>query len=345
MIKRHLKATFVPHAGNRYKPHLIRRWGLLVAVLVVLGAQGLYNYQTTGQFRVLSYATNVSAGDLLSLTNQQRSSNGSGQLTYSPKLGSAAQAKANHMIANNYWAHVAPDGTTPWDFIAQVGYSYIKAGENLAYGFASSSGVVNGWMNSPSHRANLLDAKFKNVGFGIANGSKYQGGPNTVVVAMYGQPVAVTTTNKVSSPTTPTTTTNTSPAPTKPAPSPSTTRKPATKTKTAKPETKNVHSTLAELSEQPIQVVAGATDGIKDDQAQAVTWAASFLNGGANWSQYAALAVVTVLGLVFAVRHLIALKSFVLHGEHYVMGHPFIEAVLVYGSIWASLLTTYGVVR
>ena len=63
------------------------------------------------------------------------------------------------------------------------------AGENLAYGFDTSLGVVNGWMASPTHRDNVLLPDYEEVGFGIANGEDYQGTENTVVVAMYGDPV------------------------------------------------------------------------------------------------------------------------------------------------------------
>jgi hypothetical protein len=154
---------------------------------------------------VLSYATNISSTALLEATNQQRLSNHTTTLQLNDKLTAAAQAKANDMATRNYWAHYTPDGTPPWAFFEGAGYAYQKAGENLAYGFISSNDTVAGWMNSPSHRENLLDNAFQEVGFGFADVANYQGqGPETIIVAEYGSPgpaaSTVTPTIKVSGP-------------------------------------------------------------------------------------------------------------------------------------------------
>lgn len=142
---------------------------------------------------VLAYATAVSSDGLLNATNQRRSDATVGSLSIDTKLTQAAQAKANDMATRNYWAHNTPEGTPPWTFITNAGYSYSRAGENLACGFNESTQVITGWYNSPSHRDNLLGAEYKHVGFGIANAANYNCGdlavnPQTVVVAMYGTP-------------------------------------------------------------------------------------------------------------------------------------------------------------
>ncbi len=127
---------------------------------------------------------------LLSATNSQRSKNNENALEINSKLNKAAQAKADDMAKRNYWSHNTPDGKAPWTFIAKADYSYEKAGENLAYGFATSDEVVSGWMNSPPHRANVLDSGYKDVGFGFANNNNFDNnGAATVVVAMYGAPI------------------------------------------------------------------------------------------------------------------------------------------------------------
>jgi hypothetical protein len=109
----------------------------------------------------------------------------------------SAQAKADHMAQNMYFAHDAPDGTTPWYFIDQSGYQYNSAGENLALTNQSASSVVDGWFNSPGHYANMMSSTFVEVGYGIAyvptftyEGTTY----NNVylVAAHYGQPVLTT---------------------------------------------------------------------------------------------------------------------------------------------------------
>ncbi len=151
---------------------------------------------------VLSYATNVSSSSLLEDTNQQRLTNHVAPLKINPKLAEAAQSKANDMAKRNYWSHNTPDGSPPWSFIDSAGYTYQKAGENLAYGFGSSNDTVTGWMNSPPHRENLLDSAFQDVGFGYANVPNYQNkGEETVVVAMYGlSRIALTPTTSTGTP-------------------------------------------------------------------------------------------------------------------------------------------------
>lgn len=139
---------------------------------------------------VLGSSSNFSIDSLLSSTNAQREANNEKPLAANAQLSAAAQAKANDMVSKNYWSHNAPDGQTPWTFIGSAGYQYQAAGENLAYGFASASQVINGWMNSAEHRANILDADYQDVGFGIAESPNFQGkGPEVVIVAEYAQPV------------------------------------------------------------------------------------------------------------------------------------------------------------
>jgi hypothetical protein len=93
--------------------------------------------------------------------------------------------KADYMFAKDFWAHNGPDGTTPWYFIKKSGYTYVYAGENLARGFTSSSDVVTAWMNSPTHRENMLSPNYKDIGFSIKKG-KLLGEDTTLVVEMFG---------------------------------------------------------------------------------------------------------------------------------------------------------------
>lgn len=142
---------------------------------------------------VLPYATNVSVTGLLNATNQQRSNNGEGELNLNTSLTQAAQAKSYDMASHDYWAHTSPDGKAPWVFVTNAGYQYTKAGENLAYGFLTSDNVISGWMNSPEHKANILDTAYQDVGFGFADSPDFDNnGPATIVVAMYGEPIGAT---------------------------------------------------------------------------------------------------------------------------------------------------------
>ncbi|HSX31110.1 MAG TPA: CAP domain-containing protein [Candidatus Saccharimonadales bacterium] len=194
------KSARVPHnhhkrsAGHhRQSQHYVKAYWPYLPVFAVLSLGVIVNnWLTTVHHSVLGYSTGISAQVLLAETNDQRNSKHEPALQLSSELTAAAQAKANDMAARGYWSHVTPDGTQPWSFIDASGYKYEAAGENLAYGFGSSSQVMTAWMHSPEHRANILDAVYQDVGFATANAPNYQGtGPQTIVVAMYGEPLGM----------------------------------------------------------------------------------------------------------------------------------------------------------
>jgi len=184
---------------------------LVIGSLLVLGfksgalTQGLRH--PGGQ--VLAYSTSMQSQILLAASNGQREQSHTSDLILDGQLEKAAQAKADDMAKRDYWNHVTPDGSPPWVFFAAADYHYQKAGENLAAGFNNEQSVINAWMASASHRHNLLDPAYRDVGFGMANIADYKaagGGPMTVVVAFYGDPVgnfdtpAVVTGQKVQPP-------------------------------------------------------------------------------------------------------------------------------------------------
>lgn len=159
---------------------------LALALLAVQGNSGGALELTHNKKDVLAYASSMTISDLLAATNKSRTDNGLSPLSLDSSLNTSAQLKANDMVANNYWSHVAPDGTQPWHWFDQVGYKYSTAGENLAYGFGTGKEVEVAWINSPTHKANVL-GDYEDVGFGIANSATFQGHENTVVVAHYGK--------------------------------------------------------------------------------------------------------------------------------------------------------------
>jgi uncharacterized protein YkwD len=158
----------------------------LIAIFV-LG--GVLSNSLTPKSSVLGSTNNYSGYNLLSATNDQRKNNDLTVLKLNSSLNSAAQTKANDMVSNNYWSHITASGKTPYSFITAEGYNYQLAGENLAYGFNNASEVITGWMNSPEHRANILNKSYQDVGFGVASSKNFVNeGPEVVVVAMYAQP-------------------------------------------------------------------------------------------------------------------------------------------------------------
>lgn len=157
-----------PHPKNNHRAHVLHPKALLFFIAFFIFSSLLFSSNPVAS-RVRAYA-DISTQELLNFTNQKRTENGLQALSNNSQLAEAASKKADDMFAKNYWAHNSPDGTTPWVFIKQSGYSYVYAGENLARGFSSASDVVNAWMASPTHRANILSSNFKDVGFAVKSG-------------------------------------------------------------------------------------------------------------------------------------------------------------------------------
>jgi len=187
--RHHARKWLIPHKSNRHRPHLVRPHGLALVAVAILAIQLSFNMAVTGHPKVLGYASSISADQLVALTNQQRTANGLPALSVDARLVNSSNMKAQDMFTKDYWAHNSPDGTTPWYWFGQAGYSYSYAGENLAKDFDTSSGVMDGWMASSGHRANILSPNYTNIGITVMNGTLL-GAPTTLVVAHYGAPVA-----------------------------------------------------------------------------------------------------------------------------------------------------------
>lgn len=184
-VHRHVKLAVVPHKANQFRPHAIRRYGIAAILVFVLLAQGIYNGVTSGN--ILGTQAQITSVGLLAATNQARADDNEAPLSLNAELSKAARLKVKSMFDQQYWAHVAPDGTTPWHWFNEVEYSYAEAGENLAKNFTTSSSTISAWLASPSHRANVLKSDYKDVGFAIMDGV-LDGKQTTLVVALYGTP-------------------------------------------------------------------------------------------------------------------------------------------------------------
>jgi hypothetical protein len=180
---------FLPHPENKTRAGLLSHKAILVYCLLIVFATGMFRLIPLVFPGVLGYASDINVSDLLKDTNKKRTEAGLSELRLNQKLTEAASKKASHMFTKNYWAHISPDGTEPWDFILGENYDYIYAGENLAKNFSHSDDVVDAWMNSPSHRDNLLSPNYDEVGFSVKNGV-LDGYETTLVVQMFGRPRA-----------------------------------------------------------------------------------------------------------------------------------------------------------
>lgn len=184
-VSNFLHHFFIPHEKNNYRARSLHVdfLGFYLVFALLLS----FAFKQVGLTNVLGYATDISVEKLYQLTNSEREKNGLPALTYNDKLAVAAAAKAQNMFGENYWAHYSPSGKTPWEFILSSGYRYELAGENLAKNFLFSDGVVSAWMNSPTHRDNVLKRDYTEVGFAIVNGV-LNGEQTTLVVQMFGKP-------------------------------------------------------------------------------------------------------------------------------------------------------------
>lgn len=184
-IKNFFHHLFIPKEDNNFRSKLLHLDFLSYYLLLALFFTFLF--KATPLSNILGYATDISIQKLYELTNQERQKYNLPPLNYNEKLSAAAYQKALDMFNKNYWAHFGPNGETPWQFILNSGYQYEYAGENLAKNFLFSQNVVSAWMNSPTHRENILRKDYTDIGFAVVNGN-LNGEPTTLVVQMFGKP-------------------------------------------------------------------------------------------------------------------------------------------------------------
>lgn len=111
--------------------------------------------------------------EVVRLVNVQRANNGLRELTYDWELSRVARYKSQDMKDNNYFSHTSPTYGSPFQMMKSFGISYRSAGENIARGQATPEAVVNAWMNSSGHRANILNSSFTHIGVGYVASGRY----------------------------------------------------------------------------------------------------------------------------------------------------------------------------
>lgn len=181
-----MKKTFIPHKKNNYHPYFFRRASLVV-LLLITSLTGLIGITGALVFQKTDLLAEIRTAFLIDLANEDREEAGLVELTRNPLLTQAATLKAKDMVERGYFDHTSPDGTAPWDWMDAVGYDYAYAGENLAIHFFDSERVHDAWMQSPSHRANILQEKFTEIGIATIEG-EFNGQKTTFVVQMFGRP-------------------------------------------------------------------------------------------------------------------------------------------------------------
>ncbi|MFA6486188.1 MAG: CAP domain-containing protein [Candidatus Magasanikbacteria bacterium] len=192
-MRKTLKKYFIPHRGNNYHPHILHTKravfyaGVFVAMKVlVVGFVLLLPLEAFVMPDVLVEEQR----QIIAYTNEIRERQGLPTMSETVVLDRSAGAKALDMASNGYFAHEGPKQRNLAYFLGKAGYDYETAGENLAMGFADAREVVDAWVKSPTHLANLIDKDFTDLGIGIESGY-YDGVPTVYIAQHLGLPATV----------------------------------------------------------------------------------------------------------------------------------------------------------
>ncbi|HWA64269.1 MAG TPA: CAP domain-containing protein [Candidatus Paceibacterota bacterium] len=185
-LRHHSIRWFIAHELNGFRPKILEWKYFILALVIIVGVKGL-SVATYTRSLGADIFNQITQSDLYTLTNQTRAEQNVPALAISPVLEQVAEMKLQDMIAHDYFAHVSPDGVTPWAWFDKARYRYAVAGENLAMDFASSDQVMQAWLNSETHRKNILMPDFTEIG--IATGAAMiDGQTRTIVVQEFARP-------------------------------------------------------------------------------------------------------------------------------------------------------------
>lgn len=129
----------------------------------------------------------ITAANVLRLMNDYRATEGLPPLHDNERLDLAAGDRMHHMEEESFWAHESPDGQSPFQWLDRRAYNYRAAGENLAYGFETARLLVQSWMESRGHRANIMSPNYEDCGIAIIDGSTLGPATGKSIVVMFGR--------------------------------------------------------------------------------------------------------------------------------------------------------------
>jgi len=181
-----IKNWFLPTKENNFQPGVLSDRSISIFILLFLLIKVIFSFNLI-LVKQSSLCADISAQRVLALTNEVRQQYSLPIVQEDSLLDKAAQEKAQDMLKNKYFDHFSPTGISPWYWIDKSGYDYYYAGENLAMNFLDSEEVINGWLNSPSHKENLLNKDYKDIGIAVLSGDFNNEGINRIlVVQMFG---------------------------------------------------------------------------------------------------------------------------------------------------------------
>ncbi|MDP4009773.1 MAG: CAP domain-containing protein [Candidatus Shapirobacteria bacterium] len=187
-MKHLLSSLFVPQERNSHRASILRPHFLSFLIIFYLFNQTLIKSFTIVKPGVLGYSSEITAAKVFYSTNLERQKNGLPPLHFRSLLANSAKNKTQDMFTHNYWAHTSPEGKTPWDFFKSQNYEYTVAGENLAKDYYDTESMMTAWMQSPTHKENIVNPKYKEIGIGVADGV-ISGIKTTLVAQHFGTPV------------------------------------------------------------------------------------------------------------------------------------------------------------
>jgi hypothetical protein len=132
-----------------------------------------------------AYASEITTDNVIKYANEARQERGVAGLAESEKLMDVAEAKLADMIKNKYFAHTSPAGVSPWYWFEKLKYNYHYAGENLAISFMTAEAQQKAWMESATHRKNILNPKYQEIGVAIGAG-EINGETSIITVQEFG---------------------------------------------------------------------------------------------------------------------------------------------------------------
>lgn len=189
-FQRTLKLSFIPHKGNRFHPHVLHTKHAVRSAIFFTALKlfviGFALFIPAEAF-VAPDVLQAQGQQIIALTNRVRVENGLAPLDPAQALTISAQHRAQDMSDKQYFSHVSPEGKRLDDFLKNAHYDYAEAGENLAIGFSDANEVVDAWMKSPGHYANLVKPSYEQIGVGL-EGGVYDGQPTVFVAQHFGKP-------------------------------------------------------------------------------------------------------------------------------------------------------------
>lgn len=188
-MKDWFKRHFIPHEQNDYAPHILQEAAVVGMLGLAILSFSVANIQSLLWVTSDWLVSTILPAVIIAETNQERASENLTPLVRNETLDAAAKLKAQDMADKEYFSHYSPEGLSPWYWFVQAEYKYVHAGENLAIHFTDSSEVVEAWMKSPTHRENIMNGKYQEIGIGTAKG-EYEGYPTVYVVQLFGTPQA-----------------------------------------------------------------------------------------------------------------------------------------------------------